>query len=532
MIKRNTAWILLDDLKSELSSTLKKRLVELHSQVESLMLEDIMMDGQLLLKKENIDGKCLLYCCGNSLLSSHQFIEVQSLLEYHRCYLWPLILLLQVIMKHHLNVKVILLSIRQQNCWAHECFGALAQVIPKEFTTLQFQHITADTKSLNTLCDELVSNDWQEQEALIADNRIFIPSLTAVTISESLSLNKEKSYIVSGGLGSLGLVTIEMLVKLGAQHIICVTKSTQDKHNAIQQLQNICPTAHLLECDIASNQFEELLHKLMQNNNLPAVGGIIHSAGHLRDSSLLLQTWPTMKSVIEPKLALLALHRQFENSNLDFFCCFSSVASVFGAAGQGAYAIGNRFMDNLMLHRNDNNKRGTSVSWGPWQLGMAGRLSQAQKQSLAMHGISLITATQGQNLLKLLLTQPTGHFIAMNTQQTTPQSTKINRHQFLDANTKPSGPVHYSTSLITTTIRDSIINTCHVDSLVNNSPLREQGVDSLQSVEIALLLAKHFGLSLPATLLFDYPTVSSIARFLSKKLHIDDELQDSSTKVR
>ncbi|WP_134903006.1 KR domain-containing protein, partial [Paenibacillus polymyxa] len=86
----------------------------------------------------------------------------------------------------------------------------------------------------------------------------------------------------------------------------------------------------------------------------------------------------TFYRVLSPKVnGAWNLHRMTEGRPIDFFILFSSVASVFGSPGQGAYATGNAFLDSLAHYRLSRGLPALSINWGPWsEVGMAARFME------------------------------------------------------------------------------------------------------------------------------------------------------------
>src|SRR6202022_2660534 len=102
-------------------------------------------------------------------------------------------------------------------------------------------------------------------------------------------------------------------------------------------------------------------------NPMPALRGIIHSAGVLEDGVLRQQNWDRFASVFAPKVTgSFLLHRLTAPETLGFFVLFSSVAAVFGSAGQGNHVAANAFMDTLAAARVAAGLPALSINWGGW----------------------------------------------------------------------------------------------------------------------------------------------------------------------
>ena len=139
--------------------------------------------------------------------------------------------------------------------------------------------------------------------------------------------------------------------------------------------------------------------------SLPPLGGIIHAAGILHDGLLLQLDWEGFSRVMQPKVAgAWNLHILTQDIPLDFFVCFSSIASVIGNGAQGNYAAANGFMDALAHYRQSLGLPSLSINWGPWaDLGMAADLNQANQRRLKEKGLEPISTPEGLNALLYLL---------------------------------------------------------------------------------------------------------------------------------
>ena len=101
---------------------------------------------------------------------------------------------------------------------------------------------------------------------------------------------------------------------------------------------------------------------------MPPLRGVIHAAAAFEDALLANASWELFERVLRPKLAgAWNLHRATLELDLDFFVLFSTVLSLWGAAGQGAYTAANSFLDALAHHRRAQGLPATAFNWGPWE---------------------------------------------------------------------------------------------------------------------------------------------------------------------
>jgi acyl carrier protein len=136
--------------------------------------------------------------------------------------------------------------------------------------------------------------------------------------------------------------------------------------------------------------------------------GIVHAAGVLADATLLQQSWPRFLDVMAPKVfGAWHLHQLTTALPLDHFVCFSSSASILGAAGQGNYAAANSFLDALAHHRHALGRPALCINWGPWdEVGMTATLDPRARAQRANQGIHAIAPARALRLLEHAMLQP------------------------------------------------------------------------------------------------------------------------------
>nr|VFK61998.1 MAG: Phosphopantetheine attachment site [Candidatus Kentron sp. TUN]VFK71214.1 MAG: Phosphopantetheine attachment site [Candidatus Kentron sp. TUN] len=150
-----------------------------------------------------------------------------------------------------------------------------------------------------------------------------------------------------------------------------------------------------------TGEWEEIEEKM------PPLRGIIHAAGFLDDGVLVQQSMARFEKVMAPKVAgSWHLHTLTQEIPLDFFVCFSSVASLFGASGQGNYVAANAFMDALAHYRHAMGLPALSINWGAWaNIGLAANLDSQQQARLAAMGIDTIEPERGISRLNVSMGQ-------------------------------------------------------------------------------------------------------------------------------
>ncbi|MCL4202089.1 MAG: aminotransferase class I/II-fold pyridoxal phosphate-dependent enzyme [Pirellulaceae bacterium] len=226
---------------------------------------------------------------------------------------------------------------------------------------------------------------------------------------DTVPVRVDGTYLVTGGLGGLGLQVADWLADRGASHIVLTSRrnSLSDvAQQVIHGIQSKGVTVTVVAGDISrESDVRRVLEQIAQHS--PPLRGVIHAAGVLEDGVLRQQSWANFERVLAPKiLGAWHLHRQTQSLPLDFFVCFSSVASLLGSPGQSNYAAANAFLDALAQHRRACGLSGLSIHWGPWNaIGMTADKDQRDRDRWLASGMGTIPVDRGLAALEQLLRQ-------------------------------------------------------------------------------------------------------------------------------
>ncbi|KAF2135653.1 uncharacterized protein K452DRAFT_293051 [Aplosporella prunicola CBS 121167] len=197
------------------------------------------------------------------------------------------------------------------------------------------------------------------------------------------------TYLITGGLGALGLEVAAWLVDKGARRVLLASRrglpprnewhrlpADDARRQAVQRiasLEQAGATVHAVALDVGAEGAADAIVAALQRLDLPPVRGVVHAAGTLEDQLILETTGDSFSRVLAPKVAgALALHAAFPPATLDWLVLFSSCGQLFGFPGQGSYASGNAFLDALATARRAQGDRAVAVQWTSWRgLGMA-----------------------------------------------------------------------------------------------------------------------------------------------------------------
>ncbi|MCP4530194.1 MAG: SDR family NAD(P)-dependent oxidoreductase, partial [Delftia sp.] len=214
------------------------------------------------------------------------------------------------------------------------------------------------------------------------------------------------SYLITGGLGGLGLATAQWLVGQGVRHVVLNGRSapTQPAEVVIAELRAAGAEVEVMLGDVAdANTVEHILQQI--ETELPPLKGVFHSVGVLRDAAVLNQDWESFAAVLRPKvLGAWHLDRLTANLDLDLFVLYSSSAGLLGNRGQANHAAANVFLDQLAWDRRRRGLPAQTINWGAWsQIGAAAQHQGRMERQLAQAGLGWIEPARGIESLARIL---------------------------------------------------------------------------------------------------------------------------------
>jgi acyl transferase domain-containing protein/acyl carrier protein len=230
--------------------------------------------------------------------------------------------------------------------------------------------------------------------------------------SPAIRFKPDGSYLITGGLGGLGLKTAEWMAQHGARHLVLMGRNQPSPFaiRVVEQLRQQGLEVMISQVDVSDAvQLQQTLLEI--RNCMPELRGVIHAAGVLDDGSLLNLNSERMKKVMAPKVeGTRNLHKATAGLSLDFFVLFSSAVSVLGSPGQGNYAAASAYLDAVAHFRRSLGLPAISINWGPWaDVGLAAEATEklAGQNAPAEHLIKMIQPADGLEVLGQLLIEPT-----------------------------------------------------------------------------------------------------------------------------
>ena len=371
-------------------------------------------------------------------------------------------------------------------------------------------------------------------------------------------LREDGAYLIAGGWGDLGLQVAQRLIVRGARHLILIGRGgpNPEREATIRQWRAEGATVEIVKADIAD--FEALRRAIAdylptsgrkkrgRGRGKPPLRGVIQAAGLIDDGILLNQTLERFEAVMRPKVAgTWNLHLATRDCPLDFFIAFSSIVSLLGSAGQGAYVAANAFVDSLMYYRRGLGLPGLAINWGPWADTVMIERADRGKGFLAK-GITPIEREWGLEVFEEL----------MAGRETRLGVLQVDWGKFLSnlpggdrssfwrevrprmEETRSIKPAPSRSAPVTHPIlgvsdgkerRKRLLEYLQVrlakvlgfdarEKIEIERDFSDFGLDSLMAVEFRNILQADFSIALGSNIAFEYPTISSLADYLLREL--------------
>ena len=360
-------------------------------------------------------------------------------------------------------------------------------------------------------------------------------------------IRPDATYLITGGLGGLGLLFARHLAEQGAAHLVLTGRSApgeiaRKEIAAIESSAAGSVQIHVMQGDVA---LEDDVKRIFTDidQKLPPLAGILHTAGIVRDGLLQNLSWEQFESVFESKIAgSYFLHKHSQNRKLDFFVMFSSIVATVGSAAQANYASANAYMDALAHYRRSRGLAALSVNWGPWAgAGMAAELAERGASNWSGRGISFLPADIGVAALDQLLysgkpqagvyridwdvfgeqfpqDRPApGFFARVLTERKPGQQEEVAASGVGMLRELTEAPPPARRRMLVDHVRgqiSKILGLSSAQAVDVSKGFKEMGLDSLMTVELRNRLQKNLQCALPSTLAFDYPNVEVLSVFL------------------
>jgi len=436
------------------------------------------------------------------------------------------------------------LSVAQATVWG------LGKTIALEHPELELSRVDLDPAeeardAARSLDAELSAEEREDQITLRRDGRR-VARLGRGALPQAPDkplLGPDAAYLITGGLGGVGLSLAQWMVAEGARHIALVGRRGPSEATlaAIRAMEQSGARVLVLEADVSrAAEVASVLARIDQH--FPPLRGVVHAAAVLADRTLLEISGEDLARVLAPKmLGAFHLHAATLGRKLDFFLLYSSAASLLGSSGQSNYAAANAFLDALSHARRAAGLPATSVQWGPFaDVGLAAA-SGNRGARLAHRGLESLAPLEAHAALPRLVSQPKAEvslvrFDVRQWLEFHPQAagspfwSELRKEQANERRAAADGasfrraleekaPIE-RLAAVEEHVRAQLGKVLQLDParIDLRAPFTGLGVDSLMSLELRNRLEGSLGLKLPNTLLFTYANAAALAENLLVRL--------------
>lgn len=363
---------------------------------------------------------------------------------------------------------------------------------------------------------------------------------------------ENSQYMILGGLGDLGLKLTDWLIENNAKNIVLIGRNAPsiEKQNHLNALQESGINIEIIQADMTSSSDVEHAFEILHRFG-KTLKGIFHCAAVLDDGTIESQSEEQFRQVLSAKIdSAWLIHEKTQNIPLDFLMLYSSATSILGAPGQANYVAANAFFDALAHYRHAMNQATYSINWGAWaEVGMAHRMSS--QANLAKQGIraispelalaSMATSVQYQKpqigILDIdwptyLKNKNQSAFLTDFQDERQGSDHQVRISSFLDDFSKSSDKErdelihHYVERNVV-----AVLNLSKSKKIDRTQGFLDMGMDSLTAVELRNRLTQELMAPLPATLIFDYPNINKLSKYILQILSDRYPLSEMSSTV-
>ncbi len=350
------------------------------------------------------------------------------------------------------------------------------------------------------------------------------------------------SVLITGGTGGLGsLVARHLVAEHEVRSVVLASRKGLDAPGVPElqsELESLGARVLIAACDVSDReQLEGLLGSIPEEFPLSAV---VHAAGAIDDGVIESLSPERVKRVFASKVhAACHLHELTAGMDLSAFVLFSSAGGTLGSPGQGNYSAANTFLDALAAHRRAQGLPGISLAWGFWAQAtdLTRTMSQSDLQRLGRVGVAALSSDEGLRLFDSAHRTSRAHVLPMRldlqtirTQANTgvlpallrslirtPTQRKPNNDRGQLTRRLAKAPKGEHQNITLELVRNEtalVLGHTSAQAIEPQLAFKDLGFDSLTAIELRNRLAASTGLVLPATLIFDYPTPTALAKHI------------------
>ncbi|UVO12585.1 KR domain-containing protein [Mycobacterium sp. SVM_VP21] len=371
------------------------------------------------------------------------------------------------------------------------------------------------------------------------DDQFLTPAFTPISgppQRQPMVCQPDGAYLITGGMGALGLLMAGWLADRGARRLILAGRSAlpprrdwdseeiedgvRNKIAAVRALERRGVTVDVVGLDVGSRAAVTDLLARRDAAGAPPIRGIIHAAGITEGQLLTEVEAERLRDTLWPKVAgAQVLNELFPPGSLDFFFMTAAAGAVFGVPGQGAYASANAYLDGLARARHKLGCHSVSLDWVAWKGLGFGSEAHVVLHELERMGSRPITPAEA-----FAAWDHVEHYdVAQAVMVPLPREGKPG-----ESASGGVGPVRDWAQLPA----DEILSELEIGlrsilarelrmseaELQLDRPFAELGLNSVMAMAVRRDIEQLVGMELSATMLWNHPTTAALAAHLTGKL--------------
>lgn len=421
---------------------------------------------------------------------------------------------------------------------------------PDRWDGLMDVDASADERSIvRQLVTEWTSEDDEDQVAWRGSDR-WVPRLESTTPPTQDAPALSGTWLITGGMGGLGLEVARWLARRGAGRLVLVgrTLPAPDDPRA-EEIASIRLAGAEVETRVVDVSDHAAVRGLIDEFASPGgLEGVIHAAAGFSGAHIADLDWRTLEEGSSAKVKgvenlLAALDGRMPSHTI----LFSSTTGLLGVAGLGAYAAANSWLDAYALRERSRGRPVTSVAWGLWSR-MRG-VGEAEKASYLRTGLRPMDVEDALEALGRVLGSDVGYLVVADAdwrrlrevyeaRRARPLLAELGTSLRDAATGGPAAEAQRQVGAtrgddlsllspedrrerILASVEQEVRNVLRVPSdraIDTDEGFFEMGMDSLMSVDLKAQLERRFELRLPATFTFNFPTVAAVTAFLDARM--------------
>jgi acyl transferase domain-containing protein len=379
----------------------------------------------------------------------------------------------------------------------------------------------------------------------------------------------DATYLITGGLGGIALKVAQWMAETGAGHLALLSRRTvnEEAAEAIRRIESAGARVQVLQADITrQGELDRALSAIRQSGH--PLKGIMHTAAVV-DNALIRELTPeTFRPVMAPKIeGTWRLHQTTLEEKLDFFVLFSSISAIHPQPGVGNYAAANAFLDTFAHYRRAHGLPATSINWGAWhEIGILAPQSPVLANTPAisrsiedyvLQGLGKLSVEQGIRALEAAMRSESIHvvgvpfdwktltesygleqapplfaeFTSRIAEGSTAQSKRSEILELLNGAESAERRNEITEDYLQETL--SLVLKLAKRKIDRERPMGTMGLDSLMGLEFVRRLSQALEIAVPATVVFNYPTIRVLAPHLIGRspLRVIEDARREETNV-